>query len=194
MALCSAQVVLAVHQAAALSGRPREAGSNASVSEYGCRNPQGSARRATVPWQPCVYQVGVLVPMWHGKLNSPYPWQFHAARLLFQATSLIACRHCRAVRSNAICSPPGTKCWLLLALLLATGCCTLMPPPPHHHHHSGRIMRKVWLGVLTVWRALKALFSRKLWAITLVLLFMWVSKHVACCWPAVGHWIQGSRT
>jgi hypothetical protein len=30
--------------------------------------------------------------------------------------------------------------------------------------------------VLTVWRALKMLFSRQLWSITVVLSFMWVSE------------------
>jgi hypothetical protein len=32
---------------------------------------------------------------------------------------------------------------------------------------------KLWRGVLTVWRALKILFGRKLWGVTVVLMCMW---------------------
>lgn len=34
---------------------------------------------------------------------------------------------------------------------------------------------KICRGFTAVWRALKQLFSRKLWSVTLVLIVMWVS-------------------
>lgn len=36
---------------------------------------------------------------------------------------------------------------------------------------------KVYKGITAVWRALKQLFSAKLWAVTVVLIVMWVSAH-----------------
>lgn len=39
---------------------------------------------------------------------------------------------------------------------------------------------KLYAGVTAVWRALRQLFSAKLWSVTLVLLFMWVSTQCCC--------------